>query len=272
MEVVPGDICDKDSIYGALEDIDIVFHLAALIAIPYSYQAPFSYVRTNIEGTLNLLSAARQHEVDLVVHTSTSEVYGSARYTPIDEKHPLQGQSPYSASKIGADKMVEAFNLSFGLPTVTIRPFNTFGPRQSLRAIIPTIITQCFQDQVISLGNIHPTRDFNFVANTVNGFMLAIKNPEAIGQTINLGSGSEINIGDLATLIAQMMGKSISITEGEERKRPAGSEVDRLLASNDKARELLGWKPEVDLQNGLIQTIAWVESNIGSIQRNGYVI
>ncbi len=214
----------------------------------------------------------RQHEVDLVVHTSTSEVYGSARYTPIDEKHPLQGQSPYSASKIGADKMVEAFNLSFGLPTVTIRPFNTFGPRQSLRAIIPTIITQCFQDQVISLGNIHPTRDFNFVANTVNGFMLAIKNPEAIGQTINLGSGSEINIGDLATLIAQMMGKSVSITEGEERKRPAGSEVDRLLASNDKARELLGWKPEVDLQNGLIQTIAWVESNIGSIQRNGYII
>ena len=168
--------------------------------------------------------------------------------------------------------MVEAFNLSFGLPTVTIRPFNTFGPRQSLRAIIPTIITQCFQDQVISLGNIHPTRDFNFVANTVNGFMLAIKNPEAIGQTINLGSGSEINIGDLATLIAQMMGKSVSITEGEERKRPAGSEVDRLLASNDKARELLGWKPEVDLQNGLIQTIAWVKSNIGSIQRNGYII
>ncbi len=198
MEVVAGDIADADSVRAAVRDVDVIFHLAALIAIPYSYQAPRSYVRTNIEGTINLLQAAKDEGVDRVVHTSTSEVYGSARYVPIDEAHPLQGQSPYSASKIGADKLVEAFHCSFDLPVVTVRPFNTFGPRQSARAIIPTIISQALAGDEIRLGNLHPTRDLNYVANTVEGFVSAASAPAAVGGVFNLGTGREISIGDLA--------------------------------------------------------------------------
>lgn len=261
IEVVSGDICDRDSVRQAMEGREIVFHLAALIAIPYSYRAPLSYVRTNIEGTLNVLQAGRELGTRRIIHTSTSEVYGTARYTPIDEAHPLQGQSPYAASKIGADKMAEAFHLSYGLPVVTVRPFNTFGPRQSARAVIPTIISQLLESDTVRLGNLHPTRDLNYVENTVAGFMAAAGPEAAIGQTINLGSGREISIGDLARLIASLMERPIAIESESQRLRPEKSEVDRLLAEASKARELLGWTPQVSLEEGLRRTIDWVRTH-----------
>ena len=273
IEVIAGDVCDRDSTCHAMEGTEIVFHLAALIAIPYSYRAPASYVRTNIEGTLNVLQAARELGTERVVHTSTSEVYGTARYVPIDEAHPLQGQSPYSASKIGADKLAEAFHLSFGVPVVTVRPFNTFGPRQSTRAVIPTIITQCLNGTPkIRLGNLQPTRDFNYVSNTVNGFVMAAATPAAIGQTINVGSGHEISIGDLAQLIADLTGHSIVIETDEQRLRPEQSEVDRLLASNTLARNLLGWEPAVSLEEGLKLTITWLAEHIERYRPNVYTL
>jgi dTDP-glucose 4,6-dehydratase len=272
MEVVAGDIRDRDSVREAMQGTDIVFHLAALIAIPYSYHAPLSYVHTNIEGALNVLQTARELNIERVVHTSTSEVYGTARYTPIDEQHPLQGQSPYSASKIGADKMAEAFHLSFGVPVVTVRPFNTFGPRQSARAIIPTIITQILAGEHIRLGNLHPTRDLSYVANTVDGFVSAASAPEAVGQTINLGSGQEISMGDLAQLIATLMGKAITIESEAQRTRPDGSEVDRLLADTTLAQRLLGWKPMVSLEEGLRQTIDWIQEHREQYRAGVYVL
>ena len=261
MEVLAGDLNDRDSVRRALKDQEIVFHLGALIAIPYSYQAPASYVRTNIEGTLNILQCARDESVEKVVHTSTSEVYGSARYVPIDEAHPLQGQSPYAASKIGADKMAEAFHLSFKVPVVTVRPFNTFGPRQSARAVIPAIISQCLGGDTVKLGHLYPTRDLNYVSNTVEGFLLAASSPAAVGCTINLGSGREISIGDLAELIAKMLGRTIKIESEDQRFRPPGSEVERLLANNSLAQSLLGWKPKINLEEGLERTIAWIKEN-----------
>ncbi len=261
IEVVSGDIRDRDSVRQAMEGREIVFHLAALIAIPYSYRAPLSYLRTNIEGTLNVLQAGRELGTGRIIHTSTSEVYGTARYTPIDEAHPLQGQSPYAASKIGADKMAEAFHLSYGLPVVTVRPFNTFGPRQSARAVIPTIISQLLESDTVRLGNLHPTRDLNYVENTVAGFMAAAGPEAAIGQTINLGSGREISIGDLARLIARLMERRIVIESESQRLRPEKSEVDRLLAEASKARELLGWTPQVSLEEGLSRTIDWVRAH-----------
>lgn len=261
VQIIAGDVTDHDSVRQAMQGREIVFHLAALIAIPYSYRAPLSYVRTNVEGTLNVLQAARDVGVEQIVHTSTSEVYGTAQYVPIDEKHPLQGQSPYSASKIGADKMAEAFYRSFGLPVVTIRPFNTFGPRQSARAVIPTIITQLLSGEVVRLGSLHPTRDLNFVANTVDGFILAASTPKAVGQTINLGFSREISIGDLARLIARLLGRSMYLEDDEVRKRPEGSEVERLLADNHLARELLGWEPQVNLDDGLRVTINWIQDH-----------
>jgi dTDP-glucose 4,6-dehydratase len=238
MEIYSGDIADRDSVRRAVKDTEIVFHLGALIAIPYSYQAPHSYVRTNIEGTLNVLQAARENGTQRVLHTSTSEVYGTALFVPITEEHPLQGQSPYSASKIGADKMAEAFAASFELEVVTVRPFNTFGPRQSMRAVIPTIITQLARGHNVHLGAVSPTRDLNFVQNTVEGFCASALAPEAVGETINFGSGREISIGDLALLIAKMMNKEINIVCEDERLRPAKSEVERLLACNKKAKKL----------------------------------
>jgi NAD dependent epimerase/dehydratase len=262
MEVLAGDVCDRDTVRQATKEVDIVFHLAALIAIPYSYRAPASYVRTNVEGTLNVLEAAREAGIERVIHTSTSEVYGTARYVPMDEGHPLQGQSPYSASKIGADKMAEAFHLSYGLPVVTVRPFNTFGPRQSARAVVPTIVTQCLAGDTVRLGNLQPTRDLNYVANTVDGFVAAAVAPAAVGQTINLGSGREISIGDLARTIVRMVGRPASIGSAEERTRPAGSEVERLVAANDRARDLLGWEPAVSLEDGLQRTVAWLEKHM----------
>ena len=272
IEVVAGDIGDRDSVRNAVEGVDTIFHLAALIAIPYSYQAPESYVRTNIQGTLNVLQAAREHGIERLVHTSTSEVYGTALRAPIDETHPLQGQSPYSASKIAADKMAEAFHCSFGVPVVTVRPFNTFGPRQSARAIIPVTITQCLAGEDIRLGSLHPTRDFNFVGNTVDGFVAAASAPKAVGQTVNLGAGKEISIGDLAELIARLVDRPIRIECDQSRIRPGKSEVERLLADNTRARELLGWEPAVDLEEGLITTIDWMRENLEKYRPGVYVV
>jgi NAD dependent epimerase/dehydratase len=272
MEILAGDITDRDSVRAGVKDRDIIFHLGALIAIPYSYQAPRSYVRANIEGTLNVLQAALDIGAQRVLHTSTSEVYGTAQFVPITEEHPLQGQSPYSASKIGADKMAEAFAASFELEVVTVRPFNTFGPRQSMRAVIPTIITQCLRGQNVHLGAVHPTRDLNFVQNTVEGFCAAALSPKAAGQAINFGSGREISVGDLAILIGKMMGKEVEIVCEEQRLRPTKSEVERLLACNKKAKELCNWEPRTSLEQGLEKTIAFIETNIAHYQAKGYVV
>jgi len=261
MQIIAGELQDRDSVRRAVDGCEVVFHLGALIAIPYSYQAPVSYVRVNVEGTLNVLQSARELGCRRVVHTSTSEVYGTALYAPIDEKHPLQGQSPYSASKIGADKIAESFHCSFGVPVVTVRPFNTFGPRQSARAVIPTVISQLMAGGRVRLGNLLPTRDMNYVANTVEAFIRASEVDAAIGKTIQFGSGTEISIGDLARLIAKLMDRPIEIEQTDERQRPAKSEVERLIASNALARELLGWRPRVNLEEGLVATIAWFEKN-----------
>jgi NAD dependent epimerase/dehydratase len=272
IDVFPGDISDRDSVRKAMQGVDIVFHLAALIAIPYSYQAPSSYVHTNIVGTLNVLQAGRELSVERLIHTSSSEVYGTAQYVPIDEKHPLQGQSPYSASKIGADKLAEAFYLSYNLPIVTVRPFNTFGPRQSTRAVIPTIITQCLAGESVHLGNLTPTRDLNFVENTVDGFVQSAAQPGILGKTINFGSGREISIGDLANLIAKLIGTPMRIEQDEVRLRPENSEVDRLLADHTLASTLLGWKPETDLETGLQITIDWMKKHLERYRKNVYSI
>lgn len=272
LEVMLGDICDRDSVRQAMEGREVVFHLAALIAIPYSYRSPASYVRTNVEGTLNVLQAARELGVQRVIHTSTSEVYGTARQVPIAETHPLQGQSPYSASKIGADKMVEAFHLSFGLPVVTVRPFNTFGPRQSARAVVTTIISQCLAGGPIRLGNVRPTRDLNYVSNTVDGFLLAGSVDCAIGRTVNLGSGREISIGDLAGLIGKLLKYRGAIEVDERRVRPGPSEVDQLVADNTLAQDLLGWKPAVSLEDGLMRTIDWMRKHQNYYRPDIYAI
>jgi NAD dependent epimerase/dehydratase len=272
MNVLAGDITDRDLLRQAMAEREIVFHLAALIGIPYSYHAPESYVRTNVLGTLNLLQCARELGVERMIHTSTSEVYGTARAVPIGEDHPLQGQSPYSASKIAADKMAEAFHLSFDLPVVTVRPFNTYGPRQSARAVIPTIITQCLKGDTVKLGNLRPTRDLNYVSDTVEGFIAAATAPKAVGSTFNLGSGREISVGELAELIGKLAGRSVKVVNETERDRPEGSEVERLLAANDHARDLLGWKPEVSLEEGLRRTIEWFGSNLDRYRSGTYVL
>jgi len=255
-----------------MDGIEIVFHLAALIGIPYSYHAPLSYVRTNIEGTVNILQSAMRCNVERVLQTSTSEVYGSAQIVPISEEHPLQGQSPYSATKIGADKIAESFYLSFGLPVVVVRPFNTFGPRQSARAVIPTIISQALRESAISLGNLEPTRDLNYVADTVEGFIKAAEAPQAVGQVFNLGSGREVSIGKLAETILSMMGKRLPILSEDTRIRPKGSEVDRLCADNTKAKQILGWEPKYTLEDGLQRTIEWVRQNHEQYRSDTYVI
>jgi NAD dependent epimerase/dehydratase len=272
IEVVPGDISDRDSVRSAVQGMDVVFHLAALIGIPYSYQAPASYVHTNINGTLNVLQACLDNGVEVVVHTSTSEAYGSAQYVPIDEKHPLQGQSPYSATKIGADKLAESFFCSFDLPITTVRPFNTYGPRQSSRAVIPSIITQALSLDKIKLGNLEPTRDLNYVLDTVDGFIKAAENTGAVGQVVNLGTGREISIGTLAKTILELMGKDLLIETDDQRIRPDASEVDRLCADISKARDLLGWEPQYTLETGLLETIAWVEKNLDEFRPGQYSV
>jgi dTDP-glucose 4,6-dehydratase len=272
IEVILGDVRDPDSIEKAVKGVDTIFHLAALIAIPYSYRAPLSYIRTNVEGTANVLQSAIRANVELVVHTSTSEVYGTARRIPIDEDHPLQGQSPYSASKIGADKIAESFHRSFGLPVVTVRPFNTYGPRQSARAVIPTIITQALADQPIKLGNLEPTRDLNYVQDTVAGFIKAAESTNGVGNVFNLGTGREISIKELAQRIVELMKKDLPITTENERVRREGSEVERLCADAERARTLLGWTPEFTLEEGLCHTIEWMRENKERYRTGVYVV
>jgi NAD dependent epimerase/dehydratase len=265
VEVVMGDVRDFGSIKSAIQGCDIVLNLAALIAIPYSYVSPESYIDTNIKGLLNVLNAARDCEVTQVIQTSTSEVYGTAQYVPIDEEHPLVGQSPYSASKIGADALAYSYYCSFGFPVSIIRPFNTYGPRQSNRAVIPTIITQCCNGlQTIRLGSLAPTRDFNFVEDTVSGFLSAISNENSFGQMINIGSGYEVSIEETVHTIADIIGVDIDIQTETHRLRPKKSEVERLLADNQKARKLLSWKPNYagpeGFRNGLAKTIDWFQN------------
>lgn len=263
-EVFAGDIRDSYGVKEAMKGCDAVLHLAALIAIPYSYHSPDTYVDTNIRGTLNVLQASRELGVRRVVHTSTSEVYGSARFVPITEEHPLQGQSPYSATKIAADQLAYSFYASFHLPVVVARPFNTYGPRQSARAVIPTIITQIASGKKeIKLGAVSPTRDFNFVKDTVAGFIAVLESDKGCGEVINFGSNFEISVGDTAALIAEVMNADIEILTDEVRLRPTHSEVERLWADNSKARELFGWAPkyaELDgFKRGLAETVQWIE-------------
>ena len=266
-EVFLGDIRDPHGVKDAMKGCDVVLHLAALIAIPFSYHSPDTYIDTNVKGTLNVLQAARELGVSKVIHTSTSEVYGTAKYVPITEEHPLQGQSPYSASKIGADQLAYSFYKSFNLPVITLRPFNTYGPRQSARAVIPTIITQIASGKrSIKLGATSPTRDFNYVQDTVAGFVAAVNSTKGVGEVINVGSNFEVSIGETARLIAEVMNTQIEIIADEERLRPESSEVERLWADNGKAEELLGWKPDYagieGLKKGLAETVQWfTESN-----------
>ena len=261
-EVFSGDIRDPHGVKEAMKGCDAVIHLAALIAIPFSYHSPDTYIETNVKGTLNVLQAARNLGVKRLIHTSTSEVYGTAKFVPITEEHPLQGQSPYSASKIAADQLAFSFYSSFDLPVIIVRPFNTYGPRQSARAVIPTIITQIANGiNEISLGSTTPTRDFSYVSDTVEGFISALNSDEALGQVINLGSNFEISINDIAQMIAEIMNTRIKIASSYERLRPKNSEVERLWADNSKAKDLLGWKPiysDLDgLKRGLAETIDW---------------
>ncbi|MGR3301646.1 MAG: NAD-dependent 4,6-dehydratase LegB [Candidatus Scalindua sp.] len=258
LDVFSGDIRDPNGVREAMKGIDVVFHLAALIGIPFSYHSPDSYVDTNIKGTLNILQAAKDVGVSKVLITSTSEVYGTAQYVPIDESHPKQGQSPYSATKIGADKIAESFFRSFEMPVVIARPFNTYGPRQSARAVIPTIITQLLNGKKnILLGSLHPTRDFNYVRDICKGFIHLAQFDEAIGKEVNIGSGTEISIGSLAKLLMELTGTEVEISSEGIRKRPDKSEVERLVCDNRLIKEITGWKPETTLREGLLNTIEW---------------
>lgn len=278
-EVFAGDIRDPHGVRTAMRGCDAVLHLAALIAIPYSYHSPDTYVDTNIKGTLNIVQAARELDVSRVVHTSTSEVYGTACFVPITEEHPLQGQSPYSASKIGADQIAMSFYTSFNVPVVTLRPFNTYGPRQSARAVIPTIITQIANGiRQIKLGAVHPTRDFNYVADTVGGFIAALTSEKGVGEVINVGSNFEVSIGDTARIIAEAMNAEIEILTDDQRIRPKKSEVERLWASNSKANELLNWRPQYGglegFRRGIQSTAEWFcePKNLASYKANIYNI
>jgi len=277
IEIVSGDIRDLHGVKHAMEGQEIVFHLAALIAIPFSYHSPDSYVETNINGTLNVLQAAREHEVSKIVHTSTSEVYGTAKFVPISEEHPLQAQSPYSATKIGADQIAMSFFNSFGTPVAIIRPFNTYGPRQSARAIIPTVISQIAAGKrVINIGAAHPTRDFNFIRDTVSGFLSVAESQKSVGQVINIGSNFEVSIGKTVEIIIELMGKNVRVETEKKRLRPEKSEVERLWADNSKARSLLCWEPAfggIDgFKRGLSETIAWFvdPKNLGLYKVNLY--
>ena len=259
VEIFTGDIRDPNYCKVITKDIDIIFHLAALIAIPFSYSAPDSYLETNIRGTLNICQAAKENGISRLIHTSTSEVYGTAKYIPIDENHPLQPQSPYSATKIAADAMAMSFYNSFNLPVTIARPFNTYGPRQSARAVIPTIITQIASGKKeIKLGDVTPTRDFNYVEDCCRGFIMLSESKKTIGETINIGSNTEISIRDTFNLIKELMSSNVTLINDEERKRPKESEVFRLFCDNKKIKELLGYEPKVDIRNGLIKTINWI--------------
>lgn len=279
LDVFSGDIRDPHGVKAAMQGCDAVLHLAALIAIPFSYHSPDTYVDTNVKGTLNVLQAARELGIKRVIHTSTSEVYGTARFVPITEEHPLQGQSPYSASKIGADQLAYSFYASFDLPVVIARPFNTYGPRQSARAVIPTIITQIANGQrQIKLGAVSPTRDFNFVKDTVSGFIAALEGTGGLGEVVNFGSNFEISIGDTAKLIAEVMGNEIEIITDEARLRPENSEVERLWAANHKAKDTFGWEPSYGgrdgFKRGLEETAEWFRNpaNLAAYKADRYNI
>lgn len=259
LEIVSGDIRDYDLVKSAVSGCDAVFHLAALIGIPYSYVSPLAYVRTNVEGTYNVLQAARESGCARVVHTSTSEVYGTAQYVPIDEAHPVNPQSPYAASKAAADFLALSYFRSFGIPVTVVRPFNTYGPRQSARAIIPTVVSQILDGkETLSLGNLTPTRDLTFVSDTVSGFLAAESSGRTVGETVNLGTGSEISIGDLVAKIVRIMGREVKITSDEQRIRPAKSEVERLLSNPGKVHTLTGWSAHISLDEGLKRTVEWM--------------
>ncbi len=298
LEIISGDLRDLDAVKNAMRDIQTVFHLGALIAIPYSYRHPAEVVETNVIGTLNVLLSGKEtlQSLERIIHTSTSEVYGTAQRVPIDEEHPLQGQSPYSASKIGADKLAESFFLAYDMPVVTLRPFNTYGPRQSTRAVIPTIIAQALTQDVVRLGNLDAKRDLTYVSDTVNGFMLAGEVPGILGQTINLGTGREVTIRELADEIIRQINQlyshyeplhppslvsrdtppkergKVRIEVENERLRPKKSEVQRLLSDNRRARELLGWQPRIELEQGLSRTIAWIQNNLTLYDPHSYQV
>lgn len=272
IEVVFGDLTDPQAVANAIRGMDVVFHLGALIAIPYSYVNPVHVVQTNVLGTTYMLEAVRQHKVEYAVNISTSEVYGTAQYVPIDENHPLQGQSPYSASKIGAEKLAESYYRSFGTPVATLRPFNTYGPRQSARAVIPSIITQALTRDQIHLGSLTPTRDLNFVLDTVDGMMHAVGAEGLLGRSTNIGTGTEISVGDLAQKIINMIGRDVEIVQAAERLRPNKSEVERLLADSNFMRKATGWSSQVSLDDGLAQTIEWIRQNISLYRPKEYAV
>lgn len=270
LEIIMGDLRDAEAIRGCMKDIDILFHLGAVISIPYSYIHPREVVETNVIGTFNVFNSAKEFEIKRIIHTSTSEVYGTAKRIPIDEDHPLQGQSPYSASKIGADKLAESFYRAFDLPIAIIRPFNTYGPRQSARAVIPTIITQVLTQDKVFLGSLHPKRDLTYVDDTVEGFLKAAKSDQSVGEVINIGSGFEISVGNIAKKIISLIGKEIEIAVDPKRIRPPKSEVEELIADNCKAKKMLGWEPHTSLDEGLSKTIDWIKGNIERYKANIY--
>lgn len=273
MEIHTGDIRDYDSVKAALQGVDVVFNLAALIGIPYSYVSPLAYIKTNIEGAYNILQASRELEVERIIQISTSEVYGTALFVPINESHPLQPQSPYSASKIGADNLALSYYHSFRQPVIVARPFNTFGPRQSARAIIPTIISQLLSgSRQLKLGNLNPTRDLNYVADTVNGLMKVAESDDLIGESVNIGSGREISVGELARLIGNLVGVEPEIVSEDQRVRPEGSEVERLLCDCTKLREATGWESEYTLEEGLVKTIEWLKENMNLYKPEIYTV
>lgn len=272
VEILPGDLRDQAAVQEAAQGMTHIFHLGALIAIPYSYLHPFEVVETNVIGTLNVLLATKQAKVERLVHTSSSEVYGTAQWVPINETHPLQGQSPYAASKIAADKLVESFYLSFGLPVVTLRPFNTYGPRQSTRAVVPTIITQALTQEVIHLGNLEAIRDLTYVSDTVSGFLKVCQATALEGETINLGSGNEVSIDNLTHCILNLIGRHAEIVVDSSRLRPAKSEVQRLLCDNRLAKERLDWSPSISLEKGLLQTIDWIRDHLDHYRPGEYQV
>ena len=272
VELKLGDLRDADAVREAVRGVDYIFHLGALIAIPYSYLHPRDVVESNVIGTLNVLMAARDVGVERMIHTSTSEVYGTALQIPIDERHPLQGQSPYSASKIGADKLVESFYLSYNLPVTTLRPFNTFGPRQSARAVIPAIITQVLTQEKIHIGNLDARRDFTYVSDTVNGFLKIAQAINVDGQVFNLGTGNEVSIGDLVKQIVSLSGRQVGIQVDSDRLRPEKSEVQRLLSNNQLALERFGWSPQVGLDDGLQLTMDWIRDHLDLYRSGEYVV
>lgn len=272
LEIIRGDLRDSDAVARAVKGCDLVYHLGALIAIPYSYQHPKEVADVNVMGTMNMLLACRDQGVEKMIHTSTSEVYGTAVYVPIDEKHPLQGQSPYSASKIGCDHLAESFYRSFDLPVITVRPFNTFGPRQSARAVIPTIITQALAGNSLTLGNLKTSRDFTYVSDTVEGFLKASLSTDGVGMVLNLGTGTEITIGALVEMVGKLLGKALEVQLADQRMRPGKSEVHRLISDNCLAGRTIGWQPAISLEAGLDLTIQWIRENLNQFVVGKYEV